>query len=234
MSDSKTNQPGYEEYYLRVNPPTEANYRRKARGYQRRFDRLLSGCPVSSCLDLGCGTGMFASYLVNRGCEDVVGVDLNSALIETAQKHVEATFVVDDALHYTATCGRTFDAIFLLDLLEHIERDQVVELLTHVHAALSPGGFALVRVPNMNCIHAAGMFLGDWTHITPFTERSLEHVALRAGFTSVEHCAQFHMQNFKGKIKACINTLLGRALVWLRGGHKVSVFYKNLIVRLHK
>jgi SAM-dependent methyltransferase len=225
---------GYEKYYLHENPPAAENYRRKARGYHRRFGRILDGESISSCLDLGCATGMLVNYLCQRGYKDVVGVDCNESLVDVARRNVPAEFVADDAVHYTATCGRKFDVVFLLDLLEHLDRDRTVELMTHVREVLSDGRFAVVRVPNLNALHATGAFYGDWTHCTPFTERALFHVARLAGFSRVELCGQFRMQNFKGKIKACIRTPLTRFLLWLRGGHKVTVYYPNIIAKLHK
>jgi len=233
MTEPNSINEGYEEYYLRTNPPSGANYQRKAKGYKRRFARLLDEAHFSSVLDIGCATGMLTNYLCRR-CKDVVGVDCNAALIEVAKRNVPAEFVVDDALHYTATCERTFDVVFVLDLLEHLQRDHTVELLTNIRKILNDGGFAVVRVPNANCIHSMGMFYCDWTHYTPFTERTILHVANVAGFSRVEFCNQFRMHNFKGKIKACINAVLIPLLVWLRGGHKVKVFYRNLVVQMYK
>ena len=234
MTDSGQGKRGYEEYYLRLNPPTAGNYQKKARGYARRFARLLDAAEISSCLDLGCGTGMLTNYLCRRGCDDVVGVDCNERLVEMAAGNVRAEFVVDDAAHYLGACERKFDVIFLLDLLEHIHHDDVVELLMKVQAALNEGGFAIVRTPNMNCLQAAGMFYCDWTHRTPFTEGTLYDVARLAGFSRVVFCNQFRMQNFKGKVRACINAVVVPALVWLRGGRKVKVYYRNLVAQLFK
>ncbi|MHC4982769.1 MAG: class I SAM-dependent methyltransferase [Planctomycetota bacterium] len=234
MNCKRSDSSGYEKYYLRENPPEAEYYLRKARGYHRRFRRLLDGENISSCLDLACATGLLANYLRQRVCSDVVGVDTNAELIEIARRNVSAQFVADDAVHYTRVCGRKFDAVFLLDILEHLDRRRVTELLVNVRGLLNEGRFAIVRVPNMNCIHAAGAFYGDWTHSTPFTERTLGHVAELAGFTRVEFCGQFRMQNFKGKLKACVRTLLTKALFWLRGGHKVKVCYPNIVAKLYK
>ena len=41
-------------------------------------------------------------------------------------------------------------------------------------------------------------------------------------------------QNFKGKIRACINAAVIPALMWLRGGKKVKVYYRNLVAQLFK
>jgi len=234
VSENHPDNSGYEKYYLDKNPPTAEFYRKKARGYRRRFARILDAEDISSVLDLGCGTGLLASYLAGRGCATVVGVDLNEQLIDAARRNVAAEFVADDAIHYTETCGRTFDLVFLLDLLEHLDREQVVQLLANVRNILNDGRFAIVRVPNLNCIHAIGKFYVDWTHRTPFTEGALLHAAKLAGFSRVELCGQFRMQNFKGQVKACIRTVLTKLLLWLRGGHKVSVYYPNIIAKLYK
>ncbi len=235
MSDETPEKRGYEKYYLYENPSDADNYRRKARGYSRRFGRILDAEDISSCLDVACATGLLANYLCRRGCKDVVGVDLNESLVAVARRNVpDAEFVADDAVHYTAACGRKFDVVFLLDLLEHLDRQRVVELLTNVREILNDGRFAVVRVPNLNCIHSTGAFYGDWTHCTPFTERALFHIAKLGGFSRVELCGQFRMQNFKGKIKACIRTPLTRLLVWLRGGHNVRVYYPNVVAKLYK
>lgn len=225
-------QHGFEDFYLRLNPPDKATYDKKGRGYERRFGHILDGAKIQSVLDLGCATGLLSAWLCRRGYPEVVGVDLNQPLVEVARRNVPAQFVVDDAAHYLATCGRTFDVIFLLDLLEHLPRPHVVDVLRRAREAIREGGFALVRVPNMNCFLAAGKFYGDWTHQTPFTERTLEHVALLAGFSRVEHCDQFRMQNFKGKVRACINAALLSVALRLRGGHRPKVFYHNLLAQL--
>lgn len=233
MSEPQPTGPGYEEYYLRTNPPTEANYRRKAAGYERRLGRLLNQVKPRSVLDLGCATGMLTKYLVEKGC-DAVGVDINPKLVEIARRNVQAEFHVADAAEFAKTCDQKFDLVLLLDILEHIPRDEVVDLLATVRNLISEDGFVLVRTPNMNAIHVAGMFYVDWEHLTPFTERSLLHVAKLAGYSRIDFVPQFAMQNFKGKIKALINHCLVRALVWLRGGHKVRVTYRNLLAKLYR
>ncbi len=231
--DSPKSNAGYEEYYLRNNPPTARTSEKTGRGYHRRFGRILDGAKARSVLDLGCATGMLTRYLCGRGYRRVVGVDLNAQLIEVARANVQAEFVADDAIHYAAACREKFDIVFLLDILEHLERPRVVELLGHVRGLLNDDGFALVRTSNMNCLHAAGAFYYDWTHVTPFTEASLYHVAMLAGFGRVEHCDQFRMQNFKGKVKACLNALIVPTLIWLRGGKKAKVFYNCLVAQLY-
>jgi len=233
MTEGISDERAFADRYLKVNPADEANYARKARGYARRYERILAEAAPDSVLDLGCASGLLTNWLCRRGCKDVVGVDLSAPLIEVARKNVPAEFVVDDAAHYVRTCGRKFDVVFMTDLLEHIEKPAVLDLLRGVREILNEGGFAIVRVPNLNCLGGAGWFYSVWVHVTPFTERSLCYVAEQAGFSRTVFCNQFRMQNFKGKIRACINAIVVPAVVWLRGGRKVKVYYRNLVARLY-
>lgn len=92
--------------------------------YQARFDALAaSGTDVhgeatfvrrfapASVLDAGCGTGRVAIELARHGI-DVVGVDLDGSMLETARRRapeldwVEADLAVVDL-------GRTFDVVVL-------------------------------------------------------------------------------------------------------------------------
>jgi hypothetical protein len=86
----------------------------------------------------------------------------------------------------------------------------------------------------MTNVMSQGSFRDDFTHQTGFTEQSIEQVAKLAGFSAIEMLNQFKMQNFKGKLKAIINWLLHKVLLWLRGGTKCTVFYRNLYVVLRK
>ena len=232
MTHSEATGQGYDRFYLQRNPAGGADYLKAAKGYERKLGPLLPDPPGATCLDLGCGTGMLAGYLRGRGHDNVVGVDLNDHLVAVARANVSAEFVVDDVVHYVATCGRTFDAIFLLNILEHIEPEKVIGFLTDVRSALNDNGFALVRAPNVACLMGAGHFHDDFTHKTALTENSLRQVAAAAGFDRVELCNQFRMQNFTGKRKACVSWCIHRLVNAVRGGKKYKVYYRNLYARL--
>lgn len=234
MSDQNTAPGGYDEFYLRQNPADQANYARKARGYRKRMRPLLDGVSVNSCLDVGCATGLLAYWLRKEVCEDVVGVDQDAALLDIARANVPARFVLDDAGHYLATCGRRFDAVFLLNILEHIPHEQVVGFLTSVRNGVNEGGIAIIRTPNLNCLTGMGHFCEDFTHRTALTENSLEQIARQAGFSRVEMCNQFRTRTFTGKIRACLNWLMHRAVYGLEGGRCPKVFYHNIYARLYR
>jgi SAM-dependent methyltransferase len=76
-----------------------------------RVCATYASAPVSSILDLGCGTGAHAHELTRRGYE-IVGVDRSEAMLERARRtRTGASFVLGDVR--SVDLGRRFDAVFL-------------------------------------------------------------------------------------------------------------------------
>ena len=224
----------FDQYYLALNPPTAARYKKHAKGYERKIGPLLDAADISSCLDLGCATGLFSHYLRQRGYQDVVGVDINEKLVEIARRNVASEFIIDDGLHYVTTCGRRFDLVALLDVLEHIPRDRAIDFLVGVRNVLTEGGFALVRTVNFGAITGPAYFYQDFTHVLPLGERNLQRLAVEAGFSRVVFCNQFRMHHLSGKLRAIQNWIVHRLLFRLSGGHPPKIFYRNLYAQLFR
>ncbi len=198
------------------------------------MSKLLAAPDDRKILDLGCGVGFLVYFLKRQGFVHVTGIDKNENLISIAKSKVNAEFIVDDGITYLEKQKAQYDIIFLWNVLEHIPKENVMKSLRVLHNSLSDDGFVVVRTPNMTNIMAQGHFCDDFTHRSAFTEQSIAQVAQLAGFSNVEMLCQFKFQNFKGRIKAIINWFLHKTLLWLRGGTKCRVFYRNLYVVLRK
>lgn len=144
--------------------------------YQRRFDDLAaSGADVhgeagfvadldpGSVLDAGCGTGRVARELARRGIE-VVGVDVDRSMIETARRlSPELTWVLADLTELRL--DRPFDVVVLagnvpLFAAEDSRRELVAGCARHLAPAGAlvagfqlDGRYPLVRYDE-HCRHA--------------------------------------------------------------------------------
>lgn len=223
----------YDQFYQQRNAANPGRLRRQQRDYAKKFGPLLTGDRQRTVLDIGCADGALVAFLKVQGFTTVTGIDLSCQLIEQARSRTDAEFIAGDAQQFLAG-PRRFDIIFMLNVIEHIERDQLPAFMTAVQNALNPNGFVIVRAPNLSNIMAAGHLADDLTHHTGLTEQSLAQLAQRAGFQETEMLNQFLMQNAKGKLKALLNWPLHRYLHWLRGGTKPKVYYRNLYARLVK
>lgn len=118
--------------------------------YQLRreaLDRALSEAGVDPSgqhvLDVGCGTGFFTSYYIERGAH-VTGIDIAPTSIERlGQRHPEATFLLGDVSEVPLE-GR-FDIVNAFDVLYHITDDARWETaVRHLARAVNINGLLLV------------------------------------------------------------------------------------------
>jgi 2-polyprenyl-3-methyl-5-hydroxy-6-metoxy-1,4-benzoquinol methylase len=109
----------------------------------RRYLPPLNGQTRPRIADLGCGCGMMASRMQARGY-DVVGIDgSEQAIAFCSQRGVSAQ--VGRLPGPPPLPPSTFDAVTLLDVLEHLDEDRAtVEMAAGL---LKPNGILLCTVP---------------------------------------------------------------------------------------
>jgi len=104
--------------------------------------------PGARILDVACGGGLVSFPLAEVGF-DVLGVDLAEGAIEAARARVSASstlaFQVGDAYALEAP-DASFDAVLLLDMLEHVERP--ADVLAEAARVVRPGGLVLFNTFN--------------------------------------------------------------------------------------
>jgi SAM-dependent methyltransferase len=117
--------------------------------YNAHYDRpavlgLLGNVDGCRVLDVGCGSGLYAAELVQRGA-DVVGFDNSSKLVERARERVGsgADLRVHDVRDPLDWLGdRTVDRAIMALVLHHLE--DPVPALREVHRILKPEGRLVV------------------------------------------------------------------------------------------
>ncbi|MFW9852876.1 MAG: class I SAM-dependent methyltransferase [Candidatus Thorarchaeota archaeon] len=90
-------------------------------------------------LDVGCGTGYGARYMVEKGYS-VIGVDISVSMLEIAKKNVpEAEFIEADMTKLTFP-DNSFDGIVSLYAIFHVSREKHEKLFQDLHRMLKTGG----------------------------------------------------------------------------------------------
>lgn len=94
-------------------------------------------------LDVGCGTGFFIEALRER--YDAWGVDPAELAVRLCRERGLDQVVQGSAYDLSALNGRRFDAVYFLDVIEHLEDDRAA--LLEAIRLLRPGGRVVITVP---------------------------------------------------------------------------------------
>jgi len=81
-------------------------------------------CKHNIIIELGCGAGQLAHYLMDNKYCNYLGIDFSNKAIEQAIKTVGNKFIVKDLLSYNIDLN--YDTIIALEFFEHIEYKKVL------------------------------------------------------------------------------------------------------------
>jgi len=183
---------------------SETDYHHWSSAARVRLKGWLPENKNAACLDLGCGPGNVLYLLSHEGYRNICGVDVSPEQIEVA-KRVCANVTCADVKDYLASFKENFELIIAFDLIEHFQKDELLELLDVVRKTLKPGGTLILQTPNAESPWGLSMRYGDFTHESAFTPHSLEHILGISGFTTFEarECKP-HIHGVKSLMRAII------------------------------
>lgn len=141
------------------------------------------GSPI---LDVGCGFGHLIHALQNEGYKNVCGIDISSEAVSycrTKGLNVSAIAEIDS---YAEGKPSAYDLIMMSHVLEHIEKNRIIETLIAIKGMLRPGGRLVVMVPNAQSNTGCYWAYEDFTHTTLFTAGSLIYVLRAAGYSEIK------------------------------------------------
>lgn len=142
-----------------------------------------AGHPV---VDLGCGRGEFLELCREEGLP-ARGVDLNPEMAASCRGR---SLEVDegDALDYLRQAPEgSLGGILMAQLIEHLELDQLTELVSLAVSRLRPGGVLIAETINPQCLTTfSGAFYLDLTHNKPIHPEAARFLWQWAGLGEVE------------------------------------------------
>lgn len=163
-----------------------------------RAERLLSrrlltyqrflGRPVQKVLEIGCGSGAFASAFKALGCT-YTGVEFDPRIAAIAREKSAAQIFAGDFLTYRSV--DTYDLVFFSQVLEHVGNPTA--FMTKVRE-VSPGGMVHLDVPNQDSLASRGRIrfgkhgygtLYFPSHMIGYNKKSMLELTSRVGFRQV-------------------------------------------------
>ena len=105
-------------------------------------------------LDVGCWIGWYEKFMIEKGCNFIVGMDLDRNALCEAKKSVSADrceFVCASAYKLPFKLGG-FDVVSMFDVLEHLPAGSEFDVLSEANRVLNANGLLVVSVPNNHFI----------------------------------------------------------------------------------
>jgi 2-polyprenyl-3-methyl-5-hydroxy-6-metoxy-1,4-benzoquinol methylase len=89
-------------------------------------------------LDIGCGYGRELYILSELGFTNLTGIEMTKESFEIAEKELKgrAHIIFGDGFRFASRVKGKYDLIILFDVLEHVEKERVVQYLTYLYHAL--------------------------------------------------------------------------------------------------
>lgn len=155
------------------------------------FDKLIddhlprdTGIAV---LDLACGHGPVIHALKKKGYTNVLGIDISEEQVAAAHRLGLTEVKCQDLKDFFRDPGTgRYDVVFLMDILEHLDKQELFDLLDEVHGILTDGGIVVIHVPNGAGLFGMRIRYGDFTHYNAFTAQSMQQILSACRFASVE------------------------------------------------
>lgn len=174
--------------------------------HKRRFEEVskLIDPVEGQILDVGCADGVFSKVILDKSkAKKLIGIDVLKSSVAWANKHWGKTgrmkFMVGDA-HNLKFKPETFDAVFCLEVLEHVHKPR--KALDEFKRVLKRRGYGMFLVPSDSLLFRLIWFLWlhfyprGWvwrdTHIQTYRNSYLPKVCKKAGF-KVEREKKFNL-----------------------------------------
>jgi SAM-dependent methyltransferase len=144
---------------------------------------------AKTALDVGAASGLLVGEAGRQGL-DALGVEPSASLVRVAVEEAGVD-VLHGVLPHPELLGRSFDLVFLVDVIEHVS--DPVELLRLCAAHLAEDGRMLVVTPDASSLAARILGRRWWhyrvAHVGYFDHPSLERALAAAGLRP-EHWAR--------------------------------------------
>jgi cyclopropane fatty-acyl-phospholipid synthase-like methyltransferase len=217
------------------------HYEVAADGLLRWLKPWLPANRSAQCLDLATGCGEVVYLLEREGYTNTAGVDLCVEELDKAREFVKGTLRQADVLdHLRQTATSSVDFITALNILEHLNKDDLFAVLTEVRRVLKPQGTLVALVPNAMSPFGSATRYWDMTHQWAFTPGNFRQLARVTGFDEridFRECSPVPYGLLSGIRWITWQVLRGLIAAWLLievGTTRDRIYTMNMLVRLHR
>ena len=150
--------------------------------------RLKKWLPINKSikyLDVACGAGQLLYGFKTMGFDNIYGIDVSPQQVLVAKKITNNVYE-GDALEFLQKNINTFDLITAIDILEHLDKNEMFDFLDAIFLSLREGGRLILQMPNAESPFGHKIRYCDLTHENSFDPSNLNSILNIVGFKNFE------------------------------------------------
>ena len=169
----------------------------------RRVKLIPKDVKKADVLDIGAGYGFFVEELILQGF-NAKGVELSKIKVDYLNKKLKKQAIINTKFPKRINLPKQ-DIVTLFFMLEHVKNP--ITFCKKIKPLLSKKGLVIIEVPNANNFliklnKSYRSFFWQRAHISYFTEKTLNHVLKKAGYSKIKiiHSQRYNLDNFSNWI----------------------------------
>jgi SAM-dependent methyltransferase len=155
-------------------------------GKKKNLVNTITGMKSGNLLDIGCGTGHFASNMKKSGWQ-VNGIEINQKARDFGASHFGLEIMAPDKI--SGLESNSFDCITLWHVLEHFH--DPFNYTSEIYRLLKPGANCIIALPNSSSYDAShfGRYWAAWDvprHLWHFSPETFMRFSGKSGFVNLK------------------------------------------------
>lgn len=210
------------------------------RYFEKNYLRWLPENKEANIIELGCGMGHFLHFLQRQGYRNFMGVDISDEAVSFCRK-MDLPVEKSNMFSFLEDKIDFYDVIIFNDVIEHLNKEEILRILDLIRNALKPGGILFIKTINMaNVFTAIGGRYMDFTHQTGFTEESIQQVCHLSGFKDIRlrglniYVFYWNPLNYIAKLSSTLVNFIMKLLTRMYGRKSSTIFTKDILVICRK
>lgn len=164
----------------------DPQYEHHAEMFAQNYIHHLPERKDARILEIGFGMGQFLRFLKEQGYTNYEGIEVSQEMFDFVAQHESgAVTLVNDIATFLQERRDTYDVIVFNDVIEHMEKAQIIPNLEVIRQSLTDEGYVLIKTNNVAAVTGARMRFEDFTHEWSFTPYSLRQALRVAGYVRV-------------------------------------------------
>ncbi len=197
------------------------------------YGRFLPKDKSARILDVGCGRGGMVYWLRNKGYSDAEGIDINREKIDEGTSLGITNIHHGDAVSFLKKKGDYYDRIFLIDVLDSLNKEEALNLLEEIFRSLKKNGSIIIRGANAES-PVGRLRYAHFGERVDLTEQSIKAALSRIGFRDLgAYPVRPVVHGIKSLIRHCLWRTIEIGLKLYRlieVGSPSGIFTQNVIV----